>query len=254
MTKCVFIAGTDTDVGKTYISSLILKALKAERILTSGFKPIASGGQVDPEGQTSDNALLNLDALTLQRHSGLDLPYHVVNPFCFAPAIAPHVAAADAGVRLTVAALDQAFANIQRAYPKRNAEGKLDNEDPKPVCPELILTEGAGGWHVPLNEQERLSDWVIGQKMGVILVVGLKLGCINHALLSCEAITRAGLPLLGWVANRPAAESMSREAETLSYLKASIDAPLIADVGFSNDPQHEQLDAKGRQALMAALN
>lgn len=256
MTKCIFITGTDTDVGKTHVSSLILKALWAERILTCGFKPIASGGLHGTDEGHATSCLKNPDAIALQSHSGLRVPYQVVNPFCFEPAIAPHVAAAEAGVKVSVAQLDHALTQVQQAYPLRMdkiAVGQPDGDAETLHHPQVILSEGAGGWHVPLNEQERLSDWVAGQQMGVILVVGLKLGCINHALLTCEAIANAGLTLLGWVANRPDAHPMSREAATLAYLKSAISAPLIADLSFSSDPEHARLDDSAHSALIRLL-
>lgn len=238
MSKCIFITGTDTDVGKTFISSLILKALKKERLLTCGFKPIASGSDRVWTKQNTKPTLVNPDALTLQHHASITLAYPIVNPYCFEPAIAPHVAAKDAAMEISVRNLDKAFSDlIEVAAPSAD----------------VVLCEGAGGWHVPLNNQEYLSDWVVGQGMGVILVVGLKLGCINHALLTVQAIIASGLPLLGWVANRPVKQAMEREAETLNYLKGAIEAPLLANITHVSDPAAARLNAKETQALLTAI-
>lgn len=250
MAKCVFIAGTDTDVGKTFTSSLILKALNEKCLLTCGFKPVASGSewvQTDTDNTQSSiqRHLVNPDALTLQREASIQLPYQLVNPFCFEPAIAPHVAAKDIAADISVERLNLAFDRLLAAA---STSGSAD----------VLLTEGAGGWHVPLNNHERLSDWVIAQhqerQMGVILVVGLKLGAINHALLSAQAIAAAGVPLLGWVANRPAAEPMAREAETLDYLQGAIQAPLLADIGFAQNPQEARLSKAEQTALLTAID
>lgn len=238
MSKCIFITGTDTDVGKTFISSLILKALKRERLLTCGFKPIASGSYWTLAKQNAKPTLVNPDALTLQRNASITLAYPIVNPFCFEPAIAPHVAASDAAVEMSVRSLDKAFNELKQAVAQSS---------------DVILCEGAGGWHVPLNNQEHLSDWVVGQGMGVILVVGLKLGCINHALLTVQAIIASGLPLLGWVANQPIKPPMEREAETLNYLKGAIEAPLLANITHVSDPAAASLNAKETQALLTAI-
>lgn len=238
MSKCIFVAGVDTDVGKTFISSLILKALKRERLLTCGFKPVASGSDWVSTKQNAKPTLVNPDALTLQRYASITLAYSIVNPFCFAPAIAPHVAASEAAVEISVRNLDKAFSDlIEVAAPSAD----------------VVLCEGAGGWHVPLNNQEHLSDWVVGQGMGVIVVVGLKLGCINHALLTVQAIIASGLPLLGWVANRPVKHAMEREAETINYLKGAIEAPLLANINHVSDPAAARLNAKETQALLTAI-
>lgn len=243
MARCVFITGTDTDVGKTYISALILKALKRECLLTCGFKPVASGSDWVVSKENADAVLLNPDALSLQRHASIPLAYPNVNPFCFAPAIAPHVAASEAAVKMSVRTLDKAFTELKHA-----AGPSAD----------VILCEGAGGWQVPLNSQEHLSDWVVGQRMGVILVVGLKLGCINHALLTVQAILASGAALLGWIANRPLKQRMEREAETLSYLKGAIKAPLLADVSHRHHsaksvPGNAKLSATETQAVLTAI-
>jgi dethiobiotin synthetase len=166
---------------------------------------VASGCEVTAEG------LRNADALALQAECEPPLAYLAVNPFAFAPAIAPHIAAREAGVTVTVEAL---------LGPLRQV---LDGGA------QFCLVEGAGGWRVPLNDEQNLSDLVIALDLPVILVVGVRLGCINHAVLSAEAIVADGLRLAGWVANivDPAT---SRLEENLATLAACLPAPCLGRV------------------------
>ncbi|HYQ49589.1 MAG TPA: dethiobiotin synthase, partial [Pseudomonas sp.] len=177
MSQAYFIAGTDTDVGKTTIAAGLLHAARLQGLSTLGAKPVASGCTVTAKG------LRNADAQALIDESTLKLEYEAVNPFAFEPGIAPHVAAREAGVVLEVSAL----LNAMRYVLDQGAD--------------FTLVEGAGGWRVPLSNHANLSDLAIALKLPVILVVGVRLGCINHALLSAEAIARDGLQLAGWVAN-----------------------------------------------------
>lgn len=177
MSQAYFIAGTGTDVGKTTIAAGLLHAARSQGLSTLGAKPVASGCTVTAKG------LRNADAQALIDESTLKLEYEMVNPFAFEPAIAPHVAAREAGVALEVSAL----LNTMQYVLDQGAD--------------FTLIEGAGGWRVPLSDHANLSDLAIGLQLPVILVVGVRLGCINHALLSAEAIARDGLQLAGWVAN-----------------------------------------------------
>lgn len=203
MAKRLFVTGTDTDAGKTHISSAILAHLARQGRKVAGLKPIASGGRDDAE--------------RLWRHSNLQLPLDAHNPFYFAPPIAPHLAAAEAGVTLDVDTVLSALAPWQQQQA------------------DWLLMEGAGGWRVPLNEQQRFSDLAKSWGGGVVLVVGMKLGCVNHALLTAEAIERDGLELVGWVANCGLGH-MDRVEENLAYLKRHIQAPLLATAGHSPNP------------------
>ena len=168
-----FVTGTDTEVGKTFCTAALLHALQVAGKTAMGFKPIASGSNAQG---------LNDDVLTLQAASSLALPYTTHNCYTFHEATAPHLAAQDTACPIAFEPLQQALAHIQ-SYA------------------DVVLTEGAGGWFTPLNAQHTFADWVIAQQMPVILVVGMKLGCINHALLSAQAIRQAGLPLAGWIGN-----------------------------------------------------
>ncbi|AZL71934.1 MULTISPECIES: dethiobiotin synthase [Pseudomonas] len=205
MSQAYFIAGTDTDVGKTTIAAGLLHAARQHGLSTLAAKPVASGCVVTPKG------LRNSDALALIDESSLKLPYEQVNPFAFEPAIAPHVAAREAGVALNVPTLLQAMRHVLA----QNAD--------------FTLVEGAGGWRVPLSGQANLSDLAIALKLPVILVVGVRLGCINHALLSAEAIARDGLQLAGWVANIVDPRT-SRLEDNLSSLAERLPAPCLGRV------------------------
>ena len=210
--KTFFVTGTDTGVGKTMVSAAILEAARAAGLRTLAMKPIASGCDETPEG------LRNEDALALQSAMTESLAYEVVNPVALKPAIAPHVAAAQAGKTVTA----QRLIGFCRGLQLRPAD--------------LMLIEGAGGWRVPLNERETYAS--LPRELGtpVILVVSLKLGCINHALLTAEAIRADGLVVAGWVANRAEAETMSCEQETLDYLRSHMAAPCLGELPWLAEP------------------
>lgn len=205
MTAAYFIAGTDTDVGKTTVAAGLLHAAQLAGLSTLGAKPVASGCEVTPKG------LRNADALALIAQSSLKLPYERINPYAFEPAIAPHLAAREAGVELSV----------------QNLLGPMREILAEPA--DFILIEGAGGWRVPLSHHANLSDLAVALKLPVILVVGVRLGCINHALLSAEAIARDGLQLAGWVANIIDPKT-SRLEENLASLAERLPAPCLGRV------------------------
>lgn len=205
MSQAYFVAGTDTDVGKTTIAAGLLHAAMQSGLSTLAAKPVASGCMVTPRG------LHNSDALALIDESSVKLPYEAVNPFAFEPAIAPHVAAHEAGVVLSVPVLRDAMQQVLAQHA------------------DFTLIEGAGGWRVPLSDHANLSDLAIALKLPVILVVGVRLGCINHALLSAEAIARDGLQLAGWVANIVDPRT-SRLEENLSSLAERLPAPCLGRV------------------------
>ncbi|MGC5699625.1 dethiobiotin synthase [Pseudomonas sp. NFXW11] len=205
MSPAYFITGTDTDVGKTTIAAGLLHAARLAGLSTAAGKPVASGCEVTPKG------LRNADALALQAQSSLPLNYAEVNPFAFEPAIAPHLAAREAGVGLTV----QSLLTPMRELLAKGAD--------------FTLIEGAGGWRVPLADQDNLSDLAKALGLPVILVVGVRLGCINHALLSAEAIARDGLQLAGWVANIVEPKT-SRLEENLATLAERLPAPCLGRV------------------------
>ncbi len=207
----VFITGTDTDIGKTWISAGLMVALKKQGRSVAGMKPIASGCN-----QSSDG-LRNADANLLMKQASQKFLYDDVNLFAFVPAIAPHVAALDAGVVISCEKTIKSY---------RLLESKSD----------IVVVEGVGGWKVPLNNQETVADLARTLAVPVILVVGIRLGCINHALLSYEAIINDGLNVAGWVANC-VDDHCLRIDENIDAIRQRVDAPLLGVV-----PWMERLD------------
>jgi dethiobiotin synthetase len=218
MNAAYFITGTDTDVGKTTVAAGLLHAARQAGKSTAAGKPVASGCQLTPKG------LRNSDALALLAECSLPLSYAEVNPVAFEPAIAPHLAAREAGVALTVQSL---LKPMQHVLAKQA---------------DFTLIEGAGGWRVPLADQDNLSDLAQALKLPVILVVGVRLGCISHALLTAEAIARDGLPLAGWVANIIDPKT-SRLEENLATLAERRPAPCLGRVPKLKHPSAEAVAA-----------
>ena len=207
MNKTYFVTGTDTEVGKTFVSAALLEALNKKGLSTLGLKPVAAGCELD------DGLWKNEDALFLQKAASVSLPYELVNPIALPDAIAPHLAAENQGISLSV----------------KNIISLLQGGLNEPA--EVTLIEGAGGWYVPLNKREFFSDFVVALSLPVILVVGIRLGCINHALLTVEAIQQTGLPLTAWVANC-IDPNMSSAQQNIRTLEASISAPCLGVVPY----------------------
>ena len=214
-----FVTGTDTGVGKTRVAAVLCHALAARGMRVAAMKPVASGCTRTPEG------LRNADALTLLAAMNVRARYSDVNPYAFAPAIAPHIAAHEAGVDIDFAVLDRAFERLR-------------------MQSQALIVEGAGGWLAPLDATRGFADLAAHWQMDVVLVVGLRLGCLNHALLTVESIERRGSRLRGWVANciDPAFERLTAN---ISSLKQRISAPCLGF--FSFEPQTDP------RALMQAL-
>jgi len=212
MSKGYFITGTDTDVGKTWVSLGIVEALKQQGKKVGVMKPISAGCE------KTANGLRNEDALLLQKHSNIEQDYDLINPYAFEPAIAPHIAAADAGVRIDIETLNQHLQTIEQQS-------------------DCVVVEGAGGWLVPLNDFQTMADLAKRFQMPVILVVGMRLGCLSHALLTVEAIRATGLPLAGWIANQVSTE-MNYLDENIKTLQQMIDVPMLGQI-----PHLEWLDA-----------
>jgi dethiobiotin synthetase len=218
MAKSYFVTGTDTEVGKTVISAGLLLAARAAGLSTAAVKPIAAG---------CDDAGHNEDALLLQSVITEQLSYEQINPVALKPAIAPHIAAAQAGKNLSA----ERLAGFCRGVMSSRAD--------------FVVIEGAGGWRVPLNHRETLADLARALQTPVILVVAMRLGCINHALLTAEAVRRDGLPLAGWVANCTGPE-MDSYADNLATLRQLLPAPLLGEVPYISplnlDAVAEKLD------------
>ena len=203
--KWLFITGTDTDVGKTVIASGFLAAANQAGLKTAAIKPVAAGCEQTEQGMT------NSDALQLQAAASHPLPYQQINPVALEPAIAPHIAAQEAGKRLSAARLTGFCRGLSLL----------------PV--DLLVVEGAGGWRVPLNERETLADVARELNCAVVIVVAMRLGCLNHTLLTIEAIQRDSLKIAGWVANIIDPD-MPRLDENIDTLKQRIAEPCLGIV------------------------
>ncbi|WP_293374750.1 dethiobiotin synthase [Nevskia sp.] len=225
MALTLFITGTDTGVGKTYAACALIHALRAQGLKVGAMKPVASGCEMTADGLRND------DALALIAATGRALDYGTVNPYAFEPPIAPHLAARAAGVSIETAALDAAYRRLAAD------------------C-EVLVVEGAGGWRVPLSDGVSVADWVESHRWPVLLVVGLRLGCLNHAALSAESIARR-VPLVSWIANRlpPEQPEWAANVETLQGL---IDAPMLACLP-ADLAAVPALDPNAIKALLAAL-
>ena len=210
MRRDFFITGTDTGVGKTLVTAALLRALRDAGHRVAGMKPVAAGAMAGPEGAANEDALL-LQAESSQRH-----PYALVNPWLFEPAIAPHIAAAEAGATIDVARIVEAHAQLQRGA-------------------DVVLAEGAGGFLVPLDAKRSMAELPERLGMDVILVVGLRLGCLNHALLTAEAIAARGLALAGWVGNHIDPGFVRFDAN-VATLEARIPAPCLGIVPHMAQP------------------
>jgi dethiobiotin synthetase len=208
-TPAWFIAGTDTGVGKTFVASALLLGLRNSGVKALGMKPVAAG--CDANGRNDD-----VEALIAA--SGVAAPRELINPYLFAPAIAPHIAAAEAGRAIDIARIVAAFTALR-------------------ALADALLVEGVGGFCVPLGPHDDSADLAAALGLPVILVVGMRLGCINHALLTRQAIAARGLRLAGWVANRidPA---MSRFAENLAAIDERIAAPRLGVIPANCTPEH----------------
>jgi dethiobiotin synthetase len=204
MSLGLFVTGTDTGVGKTRASCALLHALRARHARCVGMKPVAAGAEPDQNGQ-----LQNEDVLALRAASSLPVPAALDNPVLLPDAMSPHLAAARAGRVIDIGTLLKAY---------RALAAQAD----------AVVVEGAGGFLVPFSDDLTGADLAVALGLPVILVVGLRLGCLNHALLTRDAIRRSGLPLAGWIVNRldPA---MPAQEENLAYLGRQLAAPLLAD-------------------------
>jgi dethiobiotin synthetase len=207
MRKRFFVTGTDTGAGKTLISAALLLNARAFGLKAVGVKPVSAGCS------RVDGQLVNDDALLLQDYSSVRLDYPAINPVALEPAMAPHIAAGRAGVTLQAATLAEAVSRVA-------SQGH-----------DVLLVEGAGGWLVPLNDSETMADLAASLGYPVILVVAMRLGCLNHALLTVRAIEAAGLKLAGWVANSPG-PGMDAFDENLQTLDKRLPALRLGSVPY----------------------
>ncbi len=206
-----FITGTDTGIGKTWATLALMQALQNSGQRVAGMKPIASGCAMTPQG------LRNPDALLIQQQASFAAPYALVNPYAFAPPIAPHIAAVQSGLPIDLPVIRAAAQALQM-----QADG--------------LVIEGVGGWRVPLSASSSLVDLVKCLKAQVILVVGLRLGCLNHALLTAEVMAADGCACVGWIANPLAAEVVVGE-QLLATLRQRLPMPLLGCLPYQETLQ-----------------
>lgn len=213
----LFITGTDTGIGKTRVAAALMLRLRETGLRVAGFKPVAAGCERTPDGLRND------DAVELQRCASRPWPYATVNPYALEPPIAPHLAAAEAGVTLALEPLRTAYAELA-------AES------------DVVVVEGAGGWLVPFDDRRTLADLARELDLDTLLVVGVRLGCLNHALLTAASIAAHGVRLAGWVANviDPDVARLDGQLQTLS---ARLDAPCLGHLPHLADPRPENLAA-----------
>lgn len=200
-----FITGTDTGIGKTQVTLALMRYLQQQGWIVAGMKPIATGCELTSEG------LRNADAQQLLQHSSLTLPYSYVNPYAFQPPISPHLAALEAKQSIEIEKIIRTYHQLARQV-------------------DVVLVEGVGGWRVPINPRHTLKELVRALNLPVILVVGLRLGCINHALLTAETILRDDCELHGWIANHLEAEGEWQAV--IDSLQTLLPAPLLGTVPF----------------------
>ena len=200
-----FITGTDTGVGKTVVTLGLMQYLQQQGVTVAAMKPVAAGCE-----QTAA-VLRNDDAVQLMQQSSISLDYDQVNPYAFEPAIAPHIAASQCGVRIEPERILRTYSELTDLV-------------------DCVLVEGAGGWLVPLNDSATMADLAVQLGLNTILVVGIRLGCLNHALLSAAAIQSSGLKFAGWVANCLPSTRAGAVDENINSLKSRISAPLLGIV------------------------
>lgn len=208
MAKGIFVTGTDTGVGKTAVAAAFLNALTRHGVRAAAMKPVASGAE------TTSAGLRNADAVMLARAANVTAPYETINPYCFAPAIAPHIAAMEASVAIQAGWIQRCFAELAAAS-------------------DIIVVEGAGGFLVPIGPEETMADIAITLDIPAILVVALRLGCLNHALLTVAAMRTRRVPFAGWIANEVDAH-FDRCAENKAALAQRLGPPLAIVPHFSS--------------------
>ena len=211
----IFVTGTDTGVGKTLVSATLIKLLQSFKLKVAAMKPIAAGSE------WLDGEFKNSDAITLQQAAALSIPYSTINPYALEPAIAPHIAADQIGVTIDLAVIKQSYGILQQQV-------------------DVVIVEGAGGWEVPMSSTQSMADIPVALNLSVIMVVGMRLGCLNHALLTQQAIQARNIPLVGWVANCIDPD-MKNQRDNIRYLQQAIQAPLLAHLPYQTPVNVQQL-------------
>lgn len=221
---CLFIAGTDTNVGKTIITRALLQTISQYEIPIIGYKPIACGGDdsLPTEPNQDDYACEdNSDVLIIQNSCPTAVNYREINSYSFIHSSTPVFAALDAVRHISVEKLNKDLQRLHKQY-------------------ENVLVEGTYGWLTPINKDLSFADWVKKNKMPVVLVVGIKEGCVNHALLTADAIQQQGVELVGWIANR-VNPGLRHYAELIELLSQKINAPLLGQIPYIGHPDKKDL-------------
>ncbi|MGD9170847.1 MAG: dethiobiotin synthase, partial [Candidatus Thiodiazotropha sp.] len=215
MTNGLFVTGTDTGCGKTEITLGIMRNLQQQGESVLGMKPVASGGVVTEEG------LRNEDALRIQAQCSREIGYSSVNPLVYQPPISPHLAAKAEGQPIRLDDILQGYHDLQEQADR-------------------VVVEGVGGWHVPLGDSITLADLARGLDLPMIMVVGMRLGCLNHALMTAECILNSGVQLKGWVANLVDPEMQAIE-DNINTLRSWLPAPCLGEVPFLEAPTADRV-------------
>jgi len=207
MEKGYFITGTDTNVGKTWATIALMRYFKGQGKTVAGMKPVAAGCLM------VDGRLKNEDALLIQENASWQIDYDLINPYAYELPVSPHIAGVDNPVRLDVLAAP--FELLK-------------------TLADIVIVEGAGGWYAPLNERESISDLAKALALPVIMVVAIRLGCINHARLTYQAVKQSGVKCAGWIAVCTDPDLLSRD-ENIQAIKTAVDAPLLAVLPYMDD-------------------
>jgi dethiobiotin synthetase len=209
LAKSYFITGTDTDVGKTFVTVALMRYFRQQGQTVLAMKPVASACIVGQDG------LRNEDALLLQRHASKQVDYHLINPYAFALPVSPHIAAQEVGQEVELSVINKNYQVLKELA-------------------EVVLVEGIGGWLAPINQSADVADLAISLQLPVILVVAIRLGCISHARLSYAAIKSSGITCAGWIANCTE-EHMLNQQENIETITQKVQVPLLGVVPYSKE-------------------
>jgi len=211
-----FITSTDTNVGKTTAALCLMKYIKSQGNTVGCMKPVSAGCEKTPDGLRND------DAIQLMQEASVDLPYDWVNPYAFEPPIAPHIAAQQSSVHIDTKIISDRYKEI-------SSKSKF------------VIVEGAGGWLVPINDHQTMADIARTLNLPVILVVGLRLGCLNHALLTADNIVQGGFAFSGWISNYIDSNMLAQE-KNIESLETMIPAPHIGSISFEENVSKRTLE------------
>ena len=219
MASSYFITGTDTDVGKTLVAGALMLALQAHGKTVAGFKPVSAGCEI------TTNGLRNRDAVLLQSLSSVELPYNIVNPYAFEDPVAPHIAADAQGVVMQLSKIHKCYQEIASQV-------------------DIVIIEGAGGWLVPFDAENSMAEVASQLTDKVILVTAMRLGCLNHTLLTAQSIMQARMKIAGWVANS-VTRNMHGYRENIRSIISRLDCPILGEIHYD-----EKISSAGISELL----